>query len=339
MNSKHEYNVAGSNFGWDIEAGKFLFAGDDAVLFWISSAMKLFFDTIEEVSGEAATGVVLETAGFRQGSIVGEYFHNLKDISVDQAAELITNTYASAGWGRATVEKLNWDEKTFELYLKDDWEYKINLAQEKKTGGNFLPAHYAGVFTELFETNIGYEIIHSQIENNENTYIKYFPSKKRVSENIHELTRKREAEMIGKLEVLVEEKTNELQSLVKDLSSPMIPVLDGIVVVPLIGKYDENRSEDLVDKVLGNLPSHKAKYLLLDLTGIDKNITSHTAALIEKLGHASSLIGTKTILVGISAESSIIMSQNDITFSDFDCFQSLEHGVYYALAQNGRKII
>ncbi len=78
--------------------------------------------------------------------------------------------------------------------------------------------------------------------------------------------------------------------------------MEGIVVVPLIGKYDEDRTEDLIVNTLNNLPKHQANYLVLDLTGLDKELTEYTASLIEKLGAAASLIGTKTILVGISAD-------------------------------------
>jgi rsbT co-antagonist protein RsbR len=141
------------------------------------------------------------------------------------------------------------------------------------------------------------------------------------------------------LEGLVEEKTRELTELVNQLSSPIIPVLDGVVVVPLLGKYDEDRSEELIVKTLYNLPQYKAKYLVLDLTGLDKNITQHTASLIEKLGSAASLIGTETILVGISAELGVIIFGTDINLSRFDCFQTLQHGIHYALGQIGRSIV
>ncbi|WP_160118436.1 hypothetical protein [Bacillus sp. V59.32b] len=38
----------------------------------------------------------------------------------------------------------------------------------------------------------------------------------------------------------------------KKNSSQIIPVLEGIVVVPLLGKYDENWSEELIAKTLNN---------------------------------------------------------------------------------------
>jgi anti-anti-sigma regulatory factor len=332
-------NVAGLDFAWNLEQGQFIFEGQDSVLFWISTAMKEFFDTIEEISGEEASSLVFETTGFRQGLVVGEYFEKIKDVSVSEAAELITNTYASAGWGRTSIHHLDFNSKTLTAHLKDSWEHKINVAQGKIQGGKFLAAHYAGIFSGLFGTNIWYKVVQQQLEGHEYSIIEYFPSDVTVSDNIHQLARKKESELISHLEALVEDKTRNLKELIKELSSPIIPVLEGVVVVPLLGKYDEERSEELLIKTLSNLPAHKAKYLILDLTGLNKGITQHTVSLIEKIGLAATLIGTKTILVGISSELSQVIIQADIDLTKIDCFQTLQHGIHYALAQSGRRII
>lgn len=339
MKTKPSLNVEGLQFNWDIEEGSFLFEGEDSVLFWISSAMKIFFDSIEEISGEEAAQVVLETTGFRQGVVVGEYFTSMEDFNVESAAELITNTYAVAGWGLATLHNLDLKEKTLEIHLKNSWEHKINVAQQKAKGGSFLPAHYAGIFTRLFGTNIWFEIVRHQIEGHEESVIRYFPSNENIENNIHKLARSKEAAQIRQLENLVQEKTAELSAMIQEISSPIIPVLEGIVVVPLLGTYDEDRSEELLIKTLQNLPRYKAKYLVLDLTGLNDNFTQHAASLIEKLGSAAALIGTDTILVGISPQMSMTITETGVNLSKFNCFQTLQHGIHYALAQNGRSII
>lgn len=332
-------NVGGMEFGWNLEKGQFLFEGEDAILFWISSAMKTFFDTIEEISGEESSNMVFEATGYRQGLLVGEYFEKMDNVDIVQAARLITNTYASAGWGFAAIQNLDLQSKTLSVKLKDSWEHKINKKQGKTKGGNYLPAHYAGIFSGLFKDNIWYKVVQYQLEGHEYSIVEYFPSEETVSNNIHQLARKKEASQIMQLEALVEDKTRDLKTLVKQLSSPIIPVHEGVVVVPLLGKYDEERSEELLVSTLNNLPAYKASYLVLDLTGLDKDISDHTASLIEKIGTVSSLIGSKTILVGISAELSIVISESDINLSKFDCFQTLQHGIHYALAQLGRKIV
>lgn len=339
MDTQASINVGGLSFEWDLKKGKFLFEGQDSVLFWTSTAMKMFFDTIEEIAGEDAAEVVMETTGYRQGIVVGDYFSEMQNVEIAEAAALITNTYASAGWGVAETRKLKIEQKTVEVHLKDSWEHVINIAQHKKVGGRFLPAHYAGIFTKLFGENIWYEVEHFQLEGFNETVIRYFPSDETIEENIHRLARSKEAKQIRHLQNLVDEKTAELTMLVKELSSPIIPVLDGIVVVPLLGTYDEERAEELLIKTLQNLPTHKAKYLVLDLTGLNNNFTQQAAALIEKLGATAGLIGTETILVGISPKMSMVISESGIEISKFDCFQTLQHGIHFALAQNGRSII
>ena len=339
MADQTSIKIEGTEFKWDVEKGEFLFEERDSVLFWITTAMKTFFDTIEEISGEESSNLVLEATGFRQGLVVGEFFESMKKVTVAEAAETIANTYAAAGWGRTTVENLDFDSKTVTVLLKDSWEHKINMAQGKTTGGNLLPAHFAGIFTGLFNENVWYKVIQYQLEGNEHTIINYFPSNITVAENIHQLARKKESEQIVKLERLVNEKTKELQELVKQISSPIIPVLEGIVVVPLVGKYDLERSEELVEKTLNNLPSYQANYLILDLTGLEQNICESTTSFIEKICLASKLIGTDVILVGLSSELSMSISKSNVDFSKFYFFQTLQHGIHYALSKMGRKIV
>ncbi|MDN7244904.1 STAS domain-containing protein [Planococcus shenhongbingii] len=339
METKPSINVGGLEFAWDLDEGRFLFEGQDAVLFWTASAMKTFFDSIEEISGEDAANVVMESTGFRQGLIVGDYFTSMKNVSISEAANLITNTYASAGWGKAEIQKTNESESTLRVNLRNSWEHKINVAQGKKQGGSYLAAHYAGIFTSLFGRSVWYHVIHHQIEGYPETIIEYFPSEKNVEENIRRLARLKEAEQINQLEKLVEKKTAELNALIQEISSPIIPVLEDIVVVPLLGTYDEARAEELLVKTLQNLPTYKARYLLLDLTGLNDNFTQHAASLIEKLGSTASLIGTYTVLVGISPQMSMVITESGINLSKFNCFQTLQHGIHYALAQNGRSII
>jgi rsbT co-antagonist protein RsbR len=339
MGSNYNYDVEGINFSWDLKTGKFSFEGQDAVLFWISSAMKTFFDTIEEISGEEASNLVFESTGFRQGLVVGQYFEKMKEVSVAEAAEMITNTYASAGWGMTIIKDLDFESMTFTAFMKDSWEHKVNVAQGKTKGGSFLPAHYAGVFSGLFGTNIWYKITQHQLEGHDHSVIEYFPADVTISDNIHQLARKKESEHIRHLENLVDEKTAELKELVNKLSSPIIPVLEGIVVVPLIGKYEEDRADQLLVNTLDRLPAYKASYLVLDLTGMEQEIGPHAVSLIEKIGSAAKLIGTKTILVGISSSLGIEITQSNINLSKFDCFQTLQHGIHYAIGQMGRKII
>ncbi|MCM3665904.1 STAS domain-containing protein [Mesobacillus subterraneus] len=338
MEMKKDIVVGGVELKWDLNTGEVLFEGGDVVFFWVS-AMKTFFDTINDISGVEATKLVLETTGFRQGIIVGEGFKEMKDINTSNVVDWLSNTYVPAGWGYVKIEKMDEDTKHFTLFIKDDWEYKMNQLGNKDPKGIFVPSHYAGVFTGLFGMSFWYKIIEHQSETNPYTVVEYFPYEVDIQQNIRDMARRKEAQEILQLEALVEEKTRMLQDLVKELSSPLIPVLDGIVVVPLIGRYDEDRAEDLIVNTLNNLPKYQAKYVLLDLTGLNKDISQYTAELIDRLGSAARLLGVEVILVGISAELAMVISQTMTSLKKYECLQSLQHGIYYALGKSGRRIV
>jgi anti-anti-sigma regulatory factor len=338
MEMKKAITVGGVELNWDLNTGKVLFEGGDVVFFWIS-AMKTFFDTISEISGCEATNLVLETTGFRQGLIVGKGFKEMKHIDTSNVVEWLSNTYAPAGWGKAEIIDIKEESFSFTLRIKDDWEYKMNALSDQKTEGIFVPSHYAGVLTGLFGQAYWYRILQYQDEQNPYSIVEYFPSEVNLEQNIHELSRRQEAGHIRELERLVDDKTKMLQKLVKELSSPIIPVLEGIIVVPMIGSYDEERAEDLITNTLNQLPKYQANYLLLDLTGLNKDLSQHTASLIDKLGSAARLLGTEVILVGISAELAMIISQTLTDLKKYECLQSLQHGIYYALGKSGRRIV
>lgn len=334
---KKQITVGDVELKWDLETGEVLFDGGDVVFFWIS-AMETFFDSIREISGTEAARLVLETTGFRQGVVVGQGFLHMKNINTSNVVEWISNTYAPAGWGKVKIVEMEKDTKHFTLHIQDDWEYKMNHQKQKDLEGIFVPSHYAGVLTGLFGTNFWYKTIQYQNEENAYSIVEYYPSDITVQSNIHEMSRRQEALKIQELERMVDDKTMMLQNLIKEISSPIIPVLEKIVVVPMIGSYDEDRSEDLIYNTLSELPRHKAQYLLLDLTGLHKHISEHTARLIDKLGAAAGLLGIETILVGVSPELAMVIIQSDNNLKKFECLQTLQHGIYYALGKSGRRI-
>ncbi|TLS37305.1 STAS domain-containing protein [Pseudalkalibacillus caeni] len=335
---KDSIKVGATSFNWDINEGLFEYEGSDAVLFWIKTSMKTFLDTMEEVTGTEAANLVIETAGYRQGIIVSQYFGD-EALSPQEMLSRLIPRYAAAGWGRVSIIEFNEKEKTAVVQIKNSWEFKLNKQQEKVNHDYFFPGHFAGLLTGILGENIWYKVTQSQTENDDCCEISLFPSNKTVTENIHELSKTKEQRQIELLEQKVADRTQELTDVINEISSPIIPVLDKIIVVPLLGKYEENRSEELTNKILSQLPDHKASYMVLDLTGIDEDISEYSIDMIHKLGVSASLLGTETVLVGISPKMGIKLTQSHFDLSGFNCFSTLQHGIYYALGREGRQII
>lgn len=325
-----------SHFSWNKEEATMEFAGEPAVLFWIETAMKSFVDTIEEVSGKQGAKVVMETAGYRMGLIVSDFF----DFgSAESVIRDIPSIYASAGWGQILIKEVNEEEKTAVFQFKNSWEYRINQLQDKKEVGRFIPGHFAGNLAGLFDSHIDFEVTQSQLDGDEYDEFRFFPSLKSPVEDVREYIRTQEQAEMEQIEARVEERTKELTNLVKDISSPIIPVLDHIVVMPLLGKYDELRANDMMSNTITELPNYAAKFLILDVTGIDQNINEYTISLIQRLTSAAALLGTKSIIVGISPELGIKITHSGLDLNKIDCFSTLQHGIHFALAEEGKQVI
>jgi rsbT co-antagonist protein RsbR len=333
--SNHQIKVNKNEFVWDSQEGALTFDGAPALLFW-DSAIELFLNTIEEISGSDVSTTVYEVTGFRMGKLVSSYYEGRTDV-VELLNEY-SEIYKSAGWGNFEIYEYSFEEKRAVIRIHNSWEHRIFKLAGKDEAGVLLPSHWAGILSGLFNQNMWYKMTKSQKEGYDYDEIVITPSTVTVSHNIHELARKKEQESITELEKKVEERTEELSSLVQELSSPIIPVLKDILVIPLVGKYNEDRLSNMIEKSLVELTRLKAKYLLIDLTAI-KNVDPYTIHGIQKLIQSIRLIGGQCFIVGVSAELSIQILSSNVKIEGIQSFSSLQQGVEYAIQQNGYELV
>jgi anti-anti-sigma regulatory factor len=91
------------------------------------------------------------------------------------------------------------------------------------------------------------------------------------------------------------------RSTIEALSIPVIEVWDEIVTLPLLGHFNAERVSAMTVKLLEAVVRTRARYAILDLTGvalIDTAIGGHILQIIGAVG----LLGTTGVLVGIQPE-------------------------------------
>jgi rsbT co-antagonist protein RsbR len=332
----NQYKIGQTTIQWNESSGSLDFEGDDAILLWTKTALKTFMNTIEEVAGDDSARLVLETAGYRTGEDVSRFYKSTGK-SVESILAYLPPLYRDAGWGQVEIIDYSMDKRTATLRLNNDWEERVIRAQGKSKAGAFIPGHWAGVLSGLFATSIWYEITASTFEESPYTEINYFPSRITPKENIHDSIRSKEQQAIFELERKVEQRTKELSDLVNDLSSPLIPVIEGITVLPLMGKFEENRSSQLIEKVLSGLLIHKPSTLIVDITGIN-SVDDYILELLKNLTKSATLMGVKPFIVGISPQISMQLADRNITLNDQHCFATLKHAINEALSMEGLEI-
>ena len=128
------------------------------------------------------------------------------------------------------------------------------------------------------------------------------------------------------------------QQALTELSTPVIPLLDDILVVPLIGTIDTARANQIMENILDGITQRDAEIVIIDITGVhivDSTVAHH----LIKAYQAASLLGAKCIMVGMRPDVAQTIVQLDIAFDNIDTKNNLAQGIEYALQLQGRKII
>ncbi len=82
---------------------------------------------------------------------------------------------------------------------------------------------------------------------------------------------------------------------------PVIPISDRVLVAPIVGNLDTERTQLLLTTVLNEVEAVRARTVVLDITGVAVVDTQVAAALL-RVANAVRLMGAKTLLVGIRPE-------------------------------------
>ncbi len=91
------------------------------------------------------------------------------------------------------------------------------------------------------------------------------------------------------------------QELMREMSAPVLPVLPGVLVAPLVGAIDSQRAASFAQNILGQVERERTRYVIMDLTGVPVVDTQVAQALLTTAS-AVRLLGAETLLVGIRPE-------------------------------------
>lgn len=84
-----------------------------------------------------------------------------------------------------------------------------------------------------------------------------------------------------------------------EMSTPVTPIWEGILLLPLLGIVDSSRTQDIMNKTLAEIAKTRAKVFVLDISGVSAMDTAVANQLI-KITKATQLMGCETIISGVS---------------------------------------
>ena len=135
-------------------------------------------------------------------------------------------------------------------------------------------------------------------------------------------------------EEMLIQKTKEILS----LSAPVTQVWENLLILPLIGTLDSERTLQIMEELLIQIQKSGSRYIIMDATGVG-TIDSAVAANILKTSSAVKMLGSQMIFTGIKPEIAMTMVHLGIDLQDIITRATLQEGIEYALNAMGLAIV
>ncbi len=137
-----------------------------------------------------------------------------------------------------------------------------------------------------------------------------------------------EAERLALQEQIIEGQ----QAALRELSTPIIPITDGVIAMPLIGAIDSNRAQQVIEGLLTGVAELGATTAILDITGVPVVDTQVANALL-RAAQAVKLLGAQVIITGIRPEVAQTLVGLGLDLSSITTLATLQSGIAWALAR------
>jgi rsbT co-antagonist protein RsbR len=116
--------------------------------------------------------------------------------------------------------------------------------------------------------------------------------------------------------------THQQRAVIREMSVPIIPVSDTVVVIPLVGALDSARLMELQTRTLHAVEQSRVHQLVLDITGVVV-VDSQVAQGIIDVVQSARLLGAEVILVGIRPEVAQSIVQLGLQLAGMRTFSTL----------------
>jgi rsbT co-antagonist protein RsbR len=116
------------------------------------------------------------------------------------------------------------------------------------------------------------------------------------------------------------------QEAIKELSTPVLPLRSGLLLLPVIGVIDSARARQLTEQLLDGIRAHRAKAVVIDLTGVpavDSAVANHLLQTVR----AAKLLGANAVVTGISTENAQTLTRIGVDLTGLITTSDLQSGI------------
>lgn len=123
---------------------------------------------------------------------------------------------------------------------------------------------------------------------------------------------------------------------IRAMSTPVVPVRQGVLVMPLVGIIDAGRAQHILQTLLDAVERERARVVLLDITGVPVVDAAVAQALLQS-ARSVQLLGAEAVLVGVSPQVAETVVSLGVDLADLVTRADLQSGLEYAFHQAERR--
>ncbi|PLT29901.1 STAS domain-containing protein [Peribacillus deserti] len=133
-------------------------------------------------------------------------------------------------------------------------------------------------------------------------------------------------ETILKRERITKETKEKQNQKITELSSPIIPIQNGMAVLPIIGDIDVEKSEFIMNRVIPRVTELKIECVIIDFSTI-ASIDTEIAARIFTIYDVLRLLGINAVFTGIRTDLVSRIINSGINFSSIKTYATLQQAL------------
>lgn len=116
-----------------------------------------------------------------------------------------------------------------------------------------------------------------------------------------------------------------------ELSTPIVPIAEGVIAMPLVGAIDSDRAQQIMQALLEGLTTSRAHTAILDITGV-RSVDTHVAGALLQAARAARLLGARVLVTGIRPDVAQALIELGTDWSGIETLATLQAAVARALA-------
>lgn len=119
-----------------------------------------------------------------------------------------------------------------------------------------------------------------------------------------------------------------------EMSTPVTPIWEGILLLPLVGIIDTTRTNEIMNKTLTKIAESRAKVFVLDISGVG-SVDTGVANQLIKITKATRLMGCESIISGVSPSIARTMVELGVSIGEVRTTATLRDAFELALRAVG----